>query len=151
MPQTAERKRAYAKERRLAKGVELRASQAVWRELNRDHLRQTSKSRRQFKRAMCLVAAARVRSRKRHIPFNVTDAEVVRLQAVVDAGRCELSGVTFTLSGPRCATSPSLDRIRPALGYVDGNLRIVCHALNAGMGDWGADELRRIAMAWLTQ
>lgn len=115
----------------------LKAKAAKWREQNREHLRAKSAARRQAKRAMCLVAAARVRARRRGTPFSLTDA-----------GVCEISGVGLTLSGPRSATSPSLDRIVPELGYTSGNVRIVCHALNAGMGDWGEGELLRIVKAW---
>jgi hypothetical protein len=98
---------------------------------------------------MCLVAGARVRAREKQITFALSAVDIAALQTVIDAGRCQLSGVPLTLAGPRCATSPSLDRIVPALGYVSGNVRIVCHALNAGMGDWGEAELRRIAEAWV--
>lgn len=148
MPQSPERKREYAKERRAKNGDAIRAKQAEWAAANRDHLLTRSANRRLNKRAICLVAAARVRARARGLPFDVTPAEVSRLQTIIDAGKCELSGVALTLDGGRSATSPSLDRIRPALGYVAGNMRIVCHALNAGMGDWGADELFRIVTAW---
>lgn len=149
MPQTPERKKQYAKERRAKQGDAIRAKQAEWAATNRERLLRKNADRRRSKRAMCLVAAARVRARKRSLTFDVPPHEIERLQAVIDAGRCELSGVPLTLDGGRTATSPSLDRIKPERGYVVGNLRIVCHALNAGMGDWGAEELRRIALAWL--
>ena len=149
MPQNPSRKREYAKERWAAKKDELRAKGAEWRFSHREHLQARNLKRRLEKRAMCLVAAARIRARKKGIAFSIDEGEVALLQRVIDAGRCQLSGVSFTLGGPRSATSPSLDRVVPSLGYVTGNLRIVCHALNAGMGDWGEDELRRIANAWI--
>jgi hypothetical protein len=125
------------------------AKQAEWREQNRPYLQQKSRKRRLSKRAMCLVAAARIRARKKKIVFNLDAADIAALQAVIDAGRCELSGVPFTLEGPRSATSPSLDRIEADKGYVRGNVRVICHALNAGLGDWGEAELRRIVTAWV--
>ena len=151
MPQTPERKRAYARERRSREGDRLRAKSAEWREGNRDYLRAKNTKRRLTKRAMCLAAAARIRARKKRIVFALSAADIAQLQAAIDAGRCQLSGAALTLTGPRCATSPSLDRIVPALGYVSGNIRIVCHALNAGMGDWGEAALRKIVEAWLSQ
>ena len=60
-----------------------------------------------------------------------------------------LSGVALTLFGRQSATSPSLDRIQPQHGYVSGNVRIVCHALNAGMGNWGEEALFAIVSAWV--
>lgn len=151
MPQTPARKRQYAIERYAVHGSKLRAKNAEWRDNNRDHLRKKSINRRLEKRAMCMVAAARIRARKKKIPFALSITDIEQLQATIDVGLCELSGARMTLGGPRCATTPSLDRIRPAKGYVPGNVRIVCHALNAGMGDWGEDQLRVIVAAWLTR
>lgn len=149
MPQTPERKRQYYLERKARKGAEMKAVSAKWREQNRDRLKVANRQRRFEKRAKCLVAAARVRARRKNVTFDISDAEIKRLQSVIDIGLCEISGVELTLVGPRSATSPSLDRIKPELGYVAGNIRIVCHALNAAMGDWGEDELRRIVTRWL--
>ncbi len=154
MPQTVERKREYAREyakRRLEiLGAEvIYAKQAEWREKNRPYLQEKSRKRRRAKRAMCLVAAACIRARKKGIVFTLDATDIAALQAVIDVGRCELSGAFFTLDGPRMATSPSLDRIEPDKGYVRGNVRIICHALNAALGDWGEAELRRIVTAWV--
>lgn len=125
--------------------------EARWRLENAEHLKQRATRRRLEKRAMCLVAAARVRARKRKIPFDVSAADIAELQSLIDIGVCQVTGARFSLTGPRCATSPSLDRINPALGYVSGNLRVVCHAINAGMGDWGELELLRIVRAWIAK
>lgn len=149
MPQTIERKKEYAKERRQKIGHFLRKKESAWRAENHSHVLARHKERRKNKRAMCLVSAARIRARKKGIPFELTGDEIAKLQMAIDVGVCELSGVPFTLTGPRSATSPSLDRIFPALGYVPGNVRVVCHALNAGMGDWGENELRRIVEYWV--
>jgi hypothetical protein len=151
MPRDLARKAAYAQERLARDGDKIRAKQAEWRKQNRDYLKEKNTRRRMEKRAMCLVAAARIRARKKGIVFSLGPGEVRVLQAMVDTGVCGISGVSLTLEGPRCATSPSLDRIEPHLGYVAGNVRIVCHALNAGMGDWGEGELRRIVEVWLAQ
>jgi hypothetical protein len=149
MPQTPERKRQYAKERLARTGGRIREKAAEWRDANRDYLRNKSARRRREKRAMCLAASARIRARAKGIPFLLSPDDVSALQRVIDVGICQLSGVALTLDGPRRATSPSLDRIIPSLGYVSGNVRVVCQALNAGMGDWGEAELKRIAEAWL--
>jgi hypothetical protein len=149
MPQNRERKAQYAKERLLRDGPRIRAKSAEWREKNRDHLKSKNAHRRLTKRAMCLVAAARIRARRKCVPFKLDADDIAVIQDIINAGKCQISGVTLTLSGPRAATSPSLDRIDPTKGYVPGNVRVVCHALNAGMGDWGELELRRIVATWL--
>ena len=145
--QRAEYDRAY----RERAGIFRKAKQAEWRAENAEHLKARSTERRIKKRAMCLVAAARVRARKRGIPFEVSKSDIAMLQSVIDDGVCQVTGASFTLSGPRCATSPSLDRINPSLGYVGGNLRVVCHAINAGMGEWGESELLRIVRVWMAK
>lgn len=150
MPQTPERKRQYYLERKSRKGSEMRAVAAAWRDANRGHLRAQNRKRRLNKRAMCLMAAGRVRARRKGILFELTVEDLSRLQAVIDAGKCELSGVAFTLEGPRCATSPSLDRKDSSRGYVSDNVRVICHALNAALGDWGEEALRPIMLGWIS-
>lgn len=68
---------------------------------------------------------------------------------MIDAGHCEVTGARFEFGthGPR---TPTLDRIKPALGYVSGNVRVVCFAINAGMGNWGEDALFEIVKEWVT-
>ena len=150
MPQTPERKREYARERYEQHGPRLRAKAAEWRDQNRNHLREKNHLRRRTKRAMCLVAAARIRARRKNTPFDLGPNDIAALQKIIDEGHCEISGVELRFRGPRSAVSPSLDRIEPQLGYVPGNVRIVCHALNAGMGDWGEAELLRVVEAWMS-
>lgn len=148
MPRDLARKAEYARQRRLANPEALRAKQAEWRDANREHLRARSAARRRGKRAMCLVASARIRAKRKGLPFSLEAADVDRLQRVIDAGLCELTGAPFALDDPRGAASPSLDRIVPARGYVPGNVRVVCHAVNAAMGAWGEAELRRVLRFW---
>jgi hypothetical protein len=44
--------------------------------------------------------------------------------------------------GERGPFGPSLDRIVPKLGYVTGNIRVVCNLANLAMHKWGEDPLR---------
>lgn len=41
----------------------------------------------------------------------------------------------------------SSERIKPSLGYVSGNVRVVAWALNCAMGDWGLGPALRIIKA----
>jgi hypothetical protein len=81
------------------------------------------------------------RCRKYNIPFNL---EVCDL-AVPPC--CPVLGVAFTFGGGRrCPTSPSVDRIRPSLGYVRGNTCVISWRANRLKSD-SVDpaELRAIA------
>lgn len=149
MTQTPERKKQYAKERRERDGDQIRRKQAEWRDKNRDKLKAAHRKRRKEKRAMCLVAAARIRARRKIVPFMLQKSDIDDLQIIIDKGVCQLTGVSLTLDDGLQSTSPSLDRIIPELGYVPDNVRIVCHAVNAGMGQWGEEELFRIVRGWV--
>ncbi len=110
----------------------------AWRDENRDYLIEKEARRRLEKRAQCLVANARTRARKKGIHFEL-DSSVTALQAVIDGGFCEFSGLPFDLSPGIKYNSPSLDRINPDLGYVPGNVRIILHCFNCAFGNWGQD------------
>lgn len=70
----------------------------------------------------------------------------------MDAGFCEMTGLPFNQGDEKRAwNSPTIDRIKPELGYVIGNVRVICWCLNAALGDWGEDETRKVMTAWLTQ
>ena len=132
-----------------AKNAERKAAyEAQWRLENAEHLKKRAAKRRIEKRAMCLIASARVRCRHKGIHFEL-DGFAEELQRRIDAGRCELSGAEFDLSPGRKATSPSLDRRDPAKGYTPENVRVICHALNAALGDWGEAGLAPILAAWM--
>lgn len=60
---------------------------------------------------------------------------------------CALTGSYFVPEegDRRSPFLPSVDRIDPSLGYVHGNVRIVCLLVNVAMSNWGYEPLRKIA------
>lgn len=125
-----------------------KAKQREWRKANTDHLAELGARRRIQKRAMCLIAGARVRARRHGAVFDL-DPHVTSIQRRIDAGSCELSGTPFDLSPGRTFASPSLDRINPSRGYVYANIRVICHAMNTALGDWGEVALATVIEGWL--
>lgn len=121
---------------------------ARWRSENREHLRARGAERSLKKRAKIAVAQARTRSRKSGVPCDL-DGHIDEIQARMDAGVCELSGLKFDMSPGRTFRSPSLDRKAPSLGYVYSNLRVVCFGMNTALGNWGDDAFRLIAEGFL--
>ncbi len=149
MPIKSKEDRAAYDRAYRAKNAERKAAyEAQWRLDNAEHLKRRAAKRRLEKRAMCLIAAARVRCRNKGIHFEL-DGFAEELQRRIDTGRCELSGAAFDLSPGRKATSPSLDRRNPDKGYTPENVRVICHALNAALGDWGEAGLAPILAAWM--
>jgi hypothetical protein len=47
--------------------------------------------------------------------------------------------------------SPSVDRIEPSLGYVEGNVRMTITAFNLGKNRWSDDVLLHWARALIKQ
>ena len=105
-------------------------------------------AKRNRHKANMVIVHVRKRCEEKGLPFNL-DEYRDQLQARFSAGVCEMSGIRFHEGPGRRGTSASVDRIDPSKGYVYSNIRLVCFALNAGMGDWGEAEFRRIVEAWL--
>jgi hypothetical protein len=99
-------------------------------------------------RAKDLVRHAKLRSLKKSLPFDL-ESHLDEIQARIEAGFCEVTGLPFNLDGGRTWDSPSLDRIVPAVGYLFANIRIVCHAVNGAMGDWGEQKVVEMALGIL--
>lgn len=86
-------------------------------------------------RAYELWNGAKGRAKARGIEFSLPRQDVERW---VVAGVCQVTGLKFDLAlkGKRMAAlSPSLDRKNPRLGYVPGNVRLVCWIYNRAKGD----------------
>jgi hypothetical protein len=71
-------------------------------------------------------------------------------------GCCAVSGISFDNQRFDHALvkhpyAPSLDRIDSRLGYTPENVRLVCTCANFGMGQWGEEVLRRVAVGMLKQ
>ena len=146
---TADKKKEYDKAYNARPGVKKIKSENYkkWAAGNKEKLKQAGATRRRSSRGACLVANCRTRARNKNIPFDL-DNFVDDIQKRIDHGRCELTGVAFDMSPTRHWNSPSIDRIRPRDGYVAGNIRIVCHAINAAMGDWGEEIVWEMLKTW---
>jgi hypothetical protein len=84
-----------------------------------------------------MVEAAKHRARKLGVPFDL-DWREIAIPAV-----CPVLGIplTFGTAGFQDA-SPSLDRLRPELGYIKGNVRVISYRANAIKRDASLDEMR---------
>jgi hypothetical protein len=118
-----------------------------WYEKNRERQNVLAKSAN--RRASRLLSACRKRAREAGIPWDSSPAFRVDIQRRLDCGVCELTGLPFDFvsrgCGPRAPFTPSIDRIIPSLGYVPSNVRVVCWAVNAALGDWGIEVAREVA------
>jgi hypothetical protein len=71
-------------------------------------------------------------------------------------GHCAVSGFEFNLQRFRDALAkhpfaPSIDRKLSSAGYTEENVRLVCVAVNFGMGQWGDEVFMMLARAAATR
>lgn len=82
------------------------------------------------------------RAKEDEVPFTISIHDIPEIPSL-----CPVLGIRLapnTKAGP-LDSSPSLDRLRPALGYVPGNVRIISNRANRLRSDANAAELRLIA------
>jgi hypothetical protein len=95
---------------------------------------------------------AKKRAEKKGVEFTIKPGHVWNW-AVMDNGRCSVTGIPFDFSQPargvwRRPFVPSLDRINPNRGYTVRNTRLVVYAFNAAVNQWGEDTFRKMAEAY---
>jgi hypothetical protein len=98
-----------------------------------------------------LLDQAKGRSKLKQLPFNLTVDFLYRLWTE-QAGRCCISDIPFNLDYPEVPRtprwdSPSLDRIDPSRGYVEGNIRLVLYQVNCGIGPYGLEQFQSLCRA----
>jgi hypothetical protein len=98
-------------------------------------------------RARQLLRAVGKRCRRFGWDFDLSDAWLI---GKLQNGACELTGLPFDMAvinrRPNSHT-PSIDRVKPELGYVEGNCRVVLFAVNTALSDWGTETFLPIAAA----
>lgn len=115
--------------------------------------REYAKNHRAEFRAEYLVAEVRRRCVRGGIRFDLLD-HIDEIRERIKIARCELTGYPLDLlptktRWERKPNAPSIDRIKPKLGYVISNIRIVCLAVNCAMSNWGEERFLPIAKAWI--
>lgn len=102
-----------------------------------------------------LLGNAKARAAKAELPFSLSREWLAEKLA---AGVCELSGLPIerkprseALGSRTHPFAPSLDRIIPALGYVEHNVRLTCFVVNQARSDYGDAVLKQVARAIVAQ
>lgn len=82
-----------------------------------------------------------------HVDRTALDFEWVWSRLTALEFKCEITGKEFTW-GPKEPTSLSIDRINPDIGYTKENVRFVCWWINAAMGNWGEEAIKKLIKEW---
>jgi hypothetical protein len=92
--------------------------------------------------------SARTRAKTKGLPFNLT---IDYLLGIV-TDQCPVFNTQFKFSGNKFARdeSPSLDRIDPAKGYVQGNVVVISNKANNIKSAYQSKDLYKVAQ-WLEQ
>jgi hypothetical protein len=101
------------------------------------------RQRRRRDPVAALLERARERAARLGLPFNL------RRRDVVVPPVCPVLGVPLAAGSERSSGSPSLDRIRPAQGYVRGNVRVISDRANRLKGACTQEQARERAQSAL--
>ena len=108
---------------------------------NAAYMRAYLKAQRRLRPAVALHSRARQRAARRGLPFNLSVGDIT-VPTI-----CPALGVPIVIGENRSPHSPSLDRIRPALGYVRGNTRVISDKANRLKGALDVEGLIQRAVA----
>lgn len=90
-----------------------------------------------------LLMGARMRARRKGIPFSISVDDIIIPE------KCPVLGIKLvSSSGPRSGASPTLDRVDNSLGYVKGNVVVMSWKANRIKSDASIEELQAIVNWW---
>ncbi len=113
---------------------------ATCRKCNAAYQRGYLKRRREEAPAKEMWHRAKERARKLGIAFEIPNTLVI-------PNLCPVLGADLTTGDRRSATSPSLDRIDPSLGYVPGNVRVISDRANRLKSNRSLEHLKALAIS----
>jgi hypothetical protein len=128
-----------------------RATSAAWQRdpANRERLLAWHKRRRKAKPHYAIFAACQKNARRRGHECTLT---LERVEELIAPMVCSVTGLPLSTEwdGPdKNPWAPSLDRIDNELGYIEGNVRLVCWAYNLAKGSWPDEVFDKLARSYL--
>ena len=118
-----------------------------WRERNREFYLNDQQRRYQERRlndpAAILLKGARERAKKQGVPCTIQKEHIIIPEV------CPILGLPITINvkgndGGNRDLSPSLDKVKPELGYVPGNVRVISNKANRLKADNTIETLEAI-------
>jgi hypothetical protein len=124
----------------------LAEQQKAYREANKEKLAAQEKAYREANKEKYMLHTVRKRAKKNNIPFNLTEDY---LKSIYPSDMiCPVLGFEMSVGVDENGwtdTSPSLDRIIPEKGYVQGNVVVISMRANSIKRDATPGELRKVA------
>ena len=120
-----------------------RTSSREWWKNNKAQHRATVRARTHKDPAWSMWSAAKKRAKNEGLPFNIERSDII-IPTV-----CPVLGVVLEKAdGYRTDFSPSLDKFKPDLGYVKGNIHVISSRANRIKTDATEDEIRQL-LHWM--
>ena len=108
----------------------------------------------EYGRIYDIFSAAKSRSLKKKIPFDLTFEDVIKMYHEQD-NKCALTGLALITNEQReegihyYPFAPSIDKIDPSKGYVLGNIRIVAVITNLALNGFGDRIFDQMCRAYI--
>lgn len=115
--------------------------EATFRKTRPDYRKEYNRGYRTAKPEKAILQLAKDRARRDGYACTITEADIVIPQF------CPLLGIRLERGkgvGGMLPSSPTLDKIRPDLGYVPGNVWVISHRANSIKSDATLAELRTL-------
>jgi hypothetical protein len=91
------------------------------------------------------VGTANSRAKEKNVPFNVSTEYLRNIFPVKSAMICPALGIPLIWSNNTTTdNTPSLDRIIPGLGYVEGNVCFISHKANTMKNDATTEQIKGV-------
>jgi hypothetical protein len=114
-----------------------------YRETHKEEIRQYSVDYWNAHPEKMLFQNARTRAKAKGVPFSIDESDVF-IPPV-----CPILGTPFQRGVPGdCEFAPSLDRVRPHLGYIKGNVAVISRKANT-LKSYGTVEEHEKIVAWM--
>lgn len=140
---TKEERLAYQRKWRKEHAAQHLALTNRWREENRDYVNAYRRESTRKNPEKTLWYAAKKRAAKANIPFDI------EISDVVIPPFCPVLGIPLHRSkGQLDDHSPSIDKFKPELGYVKGNVTIVSMRANRIKADATISEIQ-LLLDWM--
>lgn len=128
---------------------ELRLMNRSWARANPEKKLELSRTWGRANPARMLLGQAKQRAKRLKVPCSLTEQDIDLLLAGLV---CSATGLPLTFDrhegdSLKNPWAPSLDRIERRLGYIPGNVRMVCWLYNHMRGDYSDADVQLVAEA----
>lgn len=114
----------------------------LWYDANRSRIRASTSD--PMRRAKIMWDSAYARARNGSLTFSIS---LGWIEQRLRYGVCEVTGMQFDMGNKKSERSPSIDRIKPELGYTEDNCQVVIWQFNAAKLQFSLESVLAMSVA----